>query len=375
MNNKKEFITKIFQSSFFMRFCIVVFYFALLSLFLYSSKLKDFFFPDRTLRIYTFVNNFLPDSIKEFERLNGVRVVVRYFDSNEELFAKFKISRGVGYDLVSPSDYMVEALIKEDLLQKLDHTKLPVIRELDHRLIKLPFDPENAYSLPLMWVPYGIIFSKSIFRDVPDKISLSLLFENPKLYKGSMLESYKICMIDDCREALFFAYLYLFKEFKHFSSERLEKMKNVLINQKNWVESYSNQELKYYLLSGTVKVALAQLVHVKKLVEENGVFDFKIPEEGSLISIENLVIPKTSNHADLAHKFINFILSKEVAHKNSSFYGFNTTNRLSYEYIDKKSLDNKHFYPDDAMFKKMHLLGNAIPLKVFEDIWLTVKSA
>lgn len=350
-------------------------YLSIFLIFLCIPSLTSHFFPPQSLCVYGFTDMFHPESIVSFERSNKVKVILRYFESNEELLAKFQISRGVGYDVIVSSDYMIKHLRKENLLLTLDHQKISCLRELDPHLLNQSYDPNNQHTVPLSWIPYGIIFHKSLFKDQPKEVGLHLLFEAPILRTHGTTGAYRICMTDDSREALFLANLYLYNNIDSWQSPRLEKIEALLINQKNWVESYVNQDLTYQLLSGVIKAAFAPLFTVDKVLKSSNDFTFMIPKEGSLYAIENLAIPKCSKQADLAHKFINYMLSTNESARMSNYYGMHPANKSAYAFLRPEVTLNKHIFPDDACFARLHLTPNEIPTKQCEDTWLAVKSS
>lgn len=375
MNKFKNFFRGIIESSIGRKTLIVSGYVLLLGIFLYIPVIKDALFPPQSICIYGFTDMFHPETITEFERTHKVKVILRYFESNEELWAKFRINNEIGYDVIMTSDYMVELLRRDNMLHPLNHKSLTVHSELDQRVLNKSFDPGNSYSLPYSWIPYGIIFHKSIFAQHPEKIGLNLLFSNPKEKKHGIIKPYRICMTDDSREAMLLASLYLFGKVSSWAPEELNQMEELLINQKNWVESYVNQDLAYPLLSGLIKVAMAPLFAVDKVLKASKDFSFLLPEEGSMYSIENLAIPRSCKRVDLAHAFINFALSKNEAARMSNYYGMNPSNQTAYEMLRPEVFNNKNAFPDDKRFAKLHLLSNDVPIKKFEKIWLAVKSS
>ncbi len=363
----------------FVRVCtrtgITLVYLGLIAILFYAPWLKKIFLHNnRELSVYTFTNNFKPELICAFEQLYKVKVNLKYFDSNEELLAKFQINKGEGYDIVTITDHVVELLRNDGILHKFDRSQLPVFEEIDPKLLGFYFDPANDYSIPLMWFPYGIVYRKDIFKENPATISYGLIFENPQDKRGGVIKPYRICMDDDFRDAIVFASLYLYKDYDPLALERLPAIQDLLVKQKQWVESYVTQDLRYYLLTDLVKVAIAPTVFVRKVIEQSDLFDFKIPEEGGYLAVDNMVIPKKSQNVALAYKFINFILSRDAAFQNSDYYGFNPTNKRAYQFIAKKFFDNPHFFPEGELFEKLYMLRNNVPMREYEELWLAVKS-
>ena len=375
MNRTRKILEAIAQSKFGRRSTIAGIYGLLLIIFLHIPVIKDYLLPPQSLCVYGFTDMFHQETIIEFERLHKVKVILRYFESNEELWAKFRINRGIGYDVIMTSDYMVELLRRDNMLCALDHRQLPSMQELDPRLLNKSYDPHNTHSLPYSWIPYGIIFHKKIFTSSPETIGLHLLFSNPQDKLHGVIKPYRICMTDDSREAILLASLYLFGNVTSWTPEQLAQIEALLIQQKKWVESYVNQDLAYPLLSGLIKVAMAPLFAVDKVLKASNDFAFLLPAEGSMYSIENLAIPRPCKHVALAQAFINFVLSKNEAARMSNLYGMNPSNRAAYAMLHPEKLNNKHAFPDDEHFAKLHLLSNDVPLKKFEKIWLAVKSS
>lgn len=357
---------------------ITLFYLSIILFALYIPRLIEIVAPQQSLTIYAFTEMVSPAVAKEFEAQTGVPVNIKYFQTNEELHAKLSISKGKGYDLIVASDYIIESLIKENLLQPLDHNKLPVIQNLDENLMNHFFDPHNRYSLPLAWYTYGIVFDKSLFAQNEAPVGLELLFRNPlkTCQLGIAHKPYKICMFDDPREAIMFAALYLFGAISKPSKEMFESIEKLLIEQKHWIESYTSSSLQYFLFSGLSPVAITSSSYMKKIMRTSDRFGFQIPHQGSIVVIDNLVISAQSRNVDLAHAFINFALSKKAAVTNSSTYGYNSSNTDAYQEADNAFLENPNFFPNQAMFKKLHILRQEyFPKEIVEKIWLSVKFA
>lgn len=357
-----------------LRLSIIVFYVGLFAFLFYLPMLKNFLFTDKkTLNVFTFSEFFTADSIRQFEAKYNVNVNVNYYDSNEELFAKFKITGGNGYDIVIPSDYMIEKLRKENLLATIDHAKLPIINEIDEKLLGQYFDVENQYSMPIHWVTYGILYNKSIFTAAFNEMSLKYLFEEPKIDKY-IAQPYKIAMFDDAIEAVFLSSLYKYGTLDVFDDARLESIQDALIDQKKMVASYLGHDIRNFLFTDLFQLAITSSMNARRLLQETDAFDFKIPKEGCLYVIENIAIPAASKNKDMSYLFINFMLSEKIAKQRADYFGGNPSNKSAYKYISNKFLENKNFFPDKETFSRLHLTHNRLPLKKFEQIWLKVKS-
>ncbi len=357
--NKNKFI-KIFP-----KIVITLLYIAALALFLYLPQaLKLFFTSPKTINVYAFTDMISQKTIQEFTKQTGISVNMKYLDTNEELWAKFKIDKGEGYDLITISDYTLELLKKENLLQKIDLSQIPNFKQIDKRLLGHYFDPENEYCLPYFWSIYGIVYKKKVIEKIVSEINWDLVFKK---------HNFKICMLESPAEIFFLTSIYLFGKTQNLNNKELSQIKNLLIDQKNWVEIYMLSSLQYYLFGNVVPVAVSSSAFVKKILETSDEFEFVVPKEGSIVVIDTLAIPKLSKKTNLVHKFINFVLSKENMLENSKIYGYNPANLQSYTGIDKKFLNNQSFFPDDEMFKKLHIIHNQIDARKIEKLWFEVR--
>lgn len=360
-----------FLGNFFTKFFIVFFYSIVIAFFLYVPRIYDFFSEQDSLFFYSYADMVPLEAIKEFQEQTGIKVSVKYYDSAYELLAKFKVNRGEGYDLIVATDYVVDLLRRDGMLASLDHTQLPIFKEIDSRLLNKYFDPQNKYSIPLCWYVYGIAYNKNIFDTVPDTIGLDFIFKNVYPLRASM----RLCMPEDYREVSLLASLYLFGGVQELTDERIEKIKKLLIDQRHWVENYVHQDLRYFLFSGVINAALTASSYILRVLKESDQFDFKIPKEGSLLSIENIAVSALTKKHENIYKFINFLLSKKISAVNSVAFGYNPANKFSYQLIDKEIYNNENIFPDDEMFKKLYFLPNDVPEKKMQDMWLAVKSS
>lgn len=364
MNNK--FTQETFFEKNFGKILIVFIYILLFAFFLYLPVIKNFFGKNNNiLNVYAFTDMISPETAKEFEDLTGIKINLKYFDTNEELYAKFKISQGKGYDLITTSDSTVELLIKSNLLANIDLNKLNNFKNIDKKLIGLYFDPKNNYSIPYFWSTDGIIFNKNKFKNI--NVDWDLVFNKPKN------NNFKICMLDSSKESVLLVAINLFNRVDNLSEQDLEQIKKVLVHQSTWVDAYMLASLQYYLFSDVVPLAVTSSAFAKKVLELSDDFEYVIPKNGTIILVDNLVIPKYSKKIDLAHKFIDFLISKKIIAYNSDKFGYNPSNRLAYDLLPKKFVTNKAFFPDASMFKNLYLLHNNLDVKKIDDLWLEVQ--
>ncbi|MBU1007741.1 spermidine/putrescine ABC transporter substrate-binding protein [Candidatus Dependentiae bacterium] len=350
---------------------IVLGFLFVIALFLYAPRIYNYFlYRDSVLTIYISRQTVPEETFLEFEKKTGVRVRIAYFDSNEELLAKLKINRGVGYDLIVSSDYMVELLRKDGLLQRLDHTKLSRFKKLDQRLMNKFFDPGNQYTVPLSWIPYGIAYNRSIINLDGKSVSWDIIFKPEVLKK---LGNYKVSMLNDAREVIFLGAIYLFGSVDNLTPERLKEVQKLLVNQRPIVESYTETGAKYLLFANIVPLAVLPAARLKEMGDLKN-FGFVIPKEGSLIDVLNIGISVSCKQPDVAHKLIDFLTSKAVSAYNFEVFDCNPSNTEAFSLIDRSYFLNKAFFPDKEMFERLHILHNQIRPGLLEKVWFSVKS-
>jgi len=298
------------MNRFVMRGVIVLFFMWIIGLFLYAPYIYDYFFyRNDVLTIYLSRETIADETFQEFEEKTGIRVRIAYFGTNEELFAKLKINRGVGYDLIVPSDYMVELLVKEGLFQPIDHSKIATYKQLDSRLLNKYFDPGNRYTVPISWIPYGIAYNRNIINLDDRTVSWDIIFKKDALKK---LGDYKISMLNDAREVIFLGAIYLFGKTRNLTRQQLDKIADLLIKQREIVECYTETGAKYLLFSNVIPIAVLPAARLKEIGDFDR-FGFIIPKEGSIIDTINIGISVSSKKAGLAHKLIEFLTSKAVS--------------------------------------------------------------
>ncbi|HBS47913.1 TPA: hypothetical protein DEO28_03160 [Candidatus Dependentiae bacterium] len=363
---------KLNLASIFIRFFIFSFIFFLLLFCLYSPRIINYFYRnERSIHVLTFTDMISQESVKKFEEQTGIKVHVTYFESNDELLAKLKIDKGAGYDLLITTDYMIESLIKFNLLKSLNISKISNFEQIDKRFINRYFDPQNKYSVPHSWSIFGLAYKKESFDKVMQDPTWGLIFD-PENW-----EKYKIAMPSDPREILFLTSLYLFGKPIEQSKNQLKEIRDLLIKQRKYVESYSSEKIDYFLYAGIVPVVPCESLFFRKMLINNpkmkDEFAFIIPKEGSLLTIENLAILEKSQKEELTYKFIDYLVSSTVNAMNSNDFGFNPVNKVSYELIDKSVFQNKSFFPSEEMFKKLDTLHNDIPLDVLDELWLSIR--
>jgi spermidine/putrescine-binding protein len=316
-----------------------------------------------TLHYFTWSDYVDQALVEGFEREAGVKIVVDTFASNEELLAKLQ-SGAVGYDVVVPSDFMVSILARQGLLAELDLSKVPNVGMLEPRLQRLAIDPANRYSIPYIWGTVGIGYDSAVIATPPD--SWAVLWD-PQ-YKG------RISMLNDQREVFGVALRSMGKSLNARDPDSIERAKAKLVRQKPLVKAYVSENYDQLLASGEVTLAHGWGGQVARAMVERPSIRYVIPKEGGTIWADCLVVLKTTTHPDVAMRFINYLLDREVAARTTSRLLFATSNREARGLVEAKVRDNPAIYPPESVLDRLEWMadvGEAI--RLYDRAWTELK--
>lgn len=328
------------------------------------------FFSDESnkIHLFTWPEQFHHEILKEFELKTGIQVIVHTFTTNEELVSKMKKTKGKGFDLIVPSDYSVKILKKEDLLRKIDKTKLSFYKNLDPFLLNRDFDLNNDYSIPFDWEVFGFGINSNF------KKSHNITPVWGHIFNKEII-NYHIAMSNDPIEALQFASFYLFGAKTNLNQEEEKKLETLLIEQKNWVEAYSVMRADYLLTTQNCQIALSTSPFILRAIEKNPHIEFVLPEGDIFITIQMLSIPKTSKKVDLVYQFINFLCQKEILVKNSNAYLTFPAREDAYEQLNLNK-DNKKILEKIRQDRnKVHRIDFVLPELQARKLWVKIKSS
>ena len=332
----------------------------LLSLFFVSCGQKK-----RELNVCTWADYFKPELIERFERENNCRIVIDTFDSNEAMYAKLKAG-AKGYDLVTPSSYMVSLMDQQGMVRKIRPELIPNRKNIDPEFLKITIDKSMDHSVPYMITVTGIAYLKSRVADVRPTWAL---FDRQDL-KGRMT------MFNDMRETLGAALKSLGYSLNSHNPEELDKAKEVVLRWRKNLAKFENEQYKSGLASGEFLLVHGYSGDILQVQKENPDIAFTIPEEGTAISCDDLVIPLGAAQEELAHKFINFLLDAKVAAENTEFVGYLCPNRLSYELLPREMRENPALFMEPSVRPKSEVLddlGRANELYI--RVWDQIKAA
>ncbi|MBX7214611.1 MAG: spermidine/putrescine ABC transporter substrate-binding protein [Thermoflexales bacterium] len=324
----------------------------------------------KSISMYNWSDYIADDILTAFEKECGVQVNIDNYDDNESMFAKFQAGGNPGYDIIVPSDYMVEKMIAAGLLLKIDYANVPNIGNIDPSHRNLYFDPKSEYSVAYFWGTTGIAYDTAkVKRDIT---SWKDLLEPAADIKG------KIGMLMDQREALGAALRLKGYSANSTDAKQIDEAKNLLIAQKKDVKGYySSVDNRANLVSGDVVIAMMYTGDAINAAAEKPTIKYVIPTDVSTVWQDNLAIPKGAKNKYTAEVFINYLLRADMAAKNANDRKFPTPNAeaIKQGLIDKDLMGNKAIYPDvAALGKKLEFLvrGDAKSQALYDKAWTEV---
>jgi len=332
-----------------------------------SSKLADEIF------LYNWSEYIDPEIMDQFEAECGVKVIETNFDSNETLLATLQAG-GADYDIIVPSDYMVTTLIDEGMVMELDYSIVTNIANMEPINVNQYFDPEQKYTVPWFWGTSGFAVDSNVVTDYTN--SWSMMFDPNSPYCG------KISMLDDQRETLGAALMYLGYSINDTDPAHLEDAKNLLIDQAPCIKAYDSQTNDDLIVSG--ETVLAHIWTGDALLAgdsdpeiggRDGIY-YVIPEEGCTIWQDNMMIPLSAPNPYTAMIFMNYTQYPEIAAQNAEWVGYATPNKAAKEFIDPEMLADEAVYPPaevEARLQWIEDVGDA--LELYDRIWTEFKAA
>ena len=312
-------------------------------------------------------SDYLDPAIKDqFEAECGVKVTETNFDSNETMLATLQAG-GADYDIIVPSDYMVQIMVDEGMLMELDYDVISNIKNIDPVNLHTYFDPDQKYTMPYFWGTSGFAVDTSVVKEYTD--SWSMLFDPNSPYCG------KISMLDDERETPGAALMYLGYSINDTDPAHLEEAKNLLIEQSKCVKTYDSETNGDLITAG--ETALAHIWTGAAIVAslERPEIVYVIPKEGCTIWQDNMAIPADAPNPYTAMVFMNYLHDPEIAAQNAEYVGYATPNAAAKEFIDPSML-SETIYPTGEIISRLQWIedvGEATEL--YDRIWTEFKAA
>jgi spermidine/putrescine-binding protein len=321
------------------------------------------------LHVYNWSEYIDPQIYADFEEEFGVRVIEDTFASNEELLAKLQAG-ATGYDVIVPSDYMVEIMIGEGLLAEVDRENIPNISNIDAKFADPPYDPGMVHCVPYQWGTTGIGYNGDAFDEPPD--SWAYLFD-PDLAGQN---SGKITMLNDPRESFGAALKYLGYSVNTTNEDELTQARELLMQQKSGVYAYDSDQYEDLLSADETVLALGWSGDFFMVAEEDERIWYAIPKEGGVIWADNLCIPDSAPNKYTAEVFINYLLRPEVGAAISNYTWYASPNAAAEEFIDAEILEEPAIYPPPEVMAKLEWLEDVgETTTLYERMWTEVKAS
>lgn len=316
---------------------------------------------EKILNVYNYGDYIDEKILAMFTDQTGIKINYDTFAASEDAYTKIK-NGGADYDVVVISDYMIERLINENLLEPLDFSIITDYSFIHPRFKNLSFDPQNKFSLPYMWGSVGILYNKSMVT-------------KPQSWKILWDEKYKnqIFMYDSQRDSIAVALKKLGYSLNTRDIKKLYEAKNELIKQKKIVQAYLSDAVKDKMIGNEGALAVVYSGDALLCQNENSDLDYVIPIEGSNLWFDSAVIPKNSKHKIFANTFINFLCRPDIALMNTEYIGYSTINSEVLKNLPNKIRNNKIYWPSDEEFNRCeiyHDLGKFI--KQYDIIWTEI---
>jgi spermidine/putrescine transport system substrate-binding protein len=325
----------------------------------------------KTLHVYNWTTYIADNTISDFEAKFGVDVVYDTYADMSEMYAKFQ-SGNPGYDVIVPgSDYM-PLMIKADLLQELDLTKIPNFKNLSTAFQNPGYDPGNKYSIAYQWGTIGIGYNaKKLGKDI---VSYADMFTDATKGRISILESE--------RETMAMFLHFIGKDANSTDPADLEALKQFFIDKKDWIVSFHEADAQFAIAKGDVDAATVWSGDMLQVIADpaNAELGLKyvIPAEGGLLWTDNLAIPKGAPELDLAYEFVNYILDPQVGADISNYTQYGTPNQATLDagLIQKELIENPAIYPPEEVLAKCFTLNELDDeaQTLYDETWAAIKA-
>ena len=310
-----------------------------------------------------------PDTLDQFEEETGIHVVYDEFETNEIMYPKVE-SGTSNYDVVCPSDYMIQKMIENDLLAEIDFDNIPNVKNIGEQYFEQSkgFDPENKYSIPYCFGTVGILYNKTMVDEPID--SWDVLWDEK--YADNIL------MQDSVRDAFMVALKRLGYSMNTTDEAQVKEAAQSLIDQKPLVQAYVIDQVRDKMIGNEAAIGVIYSGEAIYTQRENPDLEYVIPKEGTNVWIDSWVIPKNAKNKENAEKFIDFMCREDIALKNFEYITYSTPNTAAQANIEDEDIKNsKIAFPDFSEYNNLETfdyLGEDGD-NLYNEYWKQVKSA
>ena len=323
---------------------------------------------DGDLNLYNWADYMDPALLDQFEEEYGASVTEDVYPSNEELFARVE-SGGAQYDVIVPSDYMVDIMIQEELLMAIDFDAVPNVANVDPDFATPPYDPDLEFSVPYQWGTTGLGVNLAVVGDVEP--SWDLVFD-PDV--ASQLGG-RISLLDDPRETMGAALYWLGYSPNTTDEDELQEAADVISAAREWTAAFESNQYSDLLLGGETVVAQGYSGNFLDNFGDDEDYAYLIPDEGATIWTDNLAILADAASPCTAHTFLNFILDAENGAQLTNWTYYASPNAAASEFILPEILEDEAIYPDEETRQNLFFLEDTGDAEIlFTDFFTQAKS-
>lgn len=298
----------------------------------------------KTLYIYSWSSYIDNDLLQAFEAKTGIKAVADIFDSNETMLAKLQAGGGNQYSIVYPSDYMVTQMVEANLLTPIDKPLLQGLDQLNPKWASPVYDPDNAHSVPYAWGTTGLLYD-------PEQLGTEIT-DFSDLWQNQDKLSRQITLLNDVREVMGATLKSLGYSYNSTNPEEIEAAYARLAELKPSIASFLTNGWEEQLGSGDLLVSMAYSGDALNLVDENPNLTFTIPDTGTSLWTDAIVIPKTAPNLDAAYEWINFSLNAENSAKLVERLKFSTPNQVAFDKLPADLKNNEKLFPPEQLLSK-----------------------
>lgn len=295
------------------------------------------------VNVYTWSQEIPSTVIKQFEKETGIQVNYTSFDSNEAMYAKIRIAKNNGYDLIEPSSYYVDRMRQQNMLEKLDRAQLSEFKNLDPLLLNQNYDPQSAYSVPFIWGITGIFVNQNDFTKMAVTHWSDLL---KKEYANQLM------MLDDPREAFSIALLLLGYSINDTNPQHIQsaylKLRELLPN----IRMFNTDAVRSIIIDEDAPIGIVWNGDLFKASLENPKVMFVYPQDHFEIWVDNFVILKSAPHKENAYRFLNFLLRPDIAKEVSLDINYATANLAARHLLPPDIRNNPILYPPKEVLRR-----------------------
>lgn len=321
-----------------------------------------------SLRIYTWAHRIDENMVRAFEQKTGIKVYLTYYESSEELLTKLERMSAIDCDIMLPSGYIIEPMIKNNLIKKIDKQRCSFLKNIYPEFLDMYFDTKNDYSIPLYWDVFGIGYNSRMVGS--REITLGMLFNQADIVGGV------IGMTEDARESIFLAAQYLGIPLTgHFTQEELHQIHDLLHQQKRWVGAYSDSGQGYFLSSETFAVVASDREIVCRQMVNNDFIKFALIPQGSMLRVDSVVLNAATQKDDMIYQFLEFLFSYDVMMHHAQKYCILPTIKQVFKALDFKYIGVSGLYPGSDSFKQLVVFQHGLTQKALNDFWINFKAS